>query len=74
MKKTIFVLCACLSLFGLEAKNNTYQVDDRGGVTVGASKPPSKSLNINDREFNRKPERSEIIDHDPRSCNKFLNK
>ncbi len=67
MKKLIFTLCAISAIFSLQAKNNTYHVDDSGCVTVGACKI-SKDLKADVKGFSntRKPERAEISDHDPR--------
>jgi hypothetical protein len=71
MKKLIIGLFAVCALCGLEAKNNTYQVDDSGCVTVGASKISGKDFNLNLYKIAncRKPTRAETTDHDPRQMN-----
>ncbi len=69
MKTTIMTFLAICALCGLEAKNNTYHVDNSGSVTVGACKI-SKDLKSDVKAItNRKPERAEITDTDPRQMN-----
>lgn len=66
MKQFIFTICAISAMCGLQAKNNTYHVDDSGCVTVGACKIV-KDVKMEESKFaNRKPTRAEITDTDPR--------
>jgi hypothetical protein len=66
MKKLLMTMFAICALCGLEAKNNTYHVDDSGCVTVGACKISKDMKSDVKAIMNRKPNRAEITDTDPR--------
>lgn len=73
MKKFLMTMIAVTALCGLEASRpNTYEVDDRGSVSVGASKLGSLDSKVSDFQ-SRKPERQEITDFDPRQANTSIN-
>lgn len=66
MKKLLMTVFAVCALCGLEAKNNTYHVDNSGCVTVGACKISKDMKDDSKSIMNRKPNLSEITDTDPR--------
>lgn len=75
MKKLIFSICATIVLFSIEAKQpNTINVDPSGVVSKGASKLSAQNYEVQSKNFsNRKPDRSEITDVDPRQMNEKTN-
>ena len=73
MKKLLFTMMAIIALFHLEASRpNTYDVDDRGSVSVGASKLGQMDSKVSDFQL-RKPERHEITDIVPPSMSRSIN-
>lgn len=60
-----------MALFSLQAKQpNTITVDPSGVVSKGASKLSNQNYEVQSSNFNnRKPNRSEITDVDPRQMN-----
>lgn len=52
------------------SRPNTYEVDSRGSVSIGASKLGSKDFDV---ECKRKPERHEITDIVPPSMTRSVN-